>query len=56
MRYIINNSSSVLIHIYLTFNKRKNKRPSNFYKLINEISTILIIIIILFVVLNPDLG
>ena len=45
-----------LIHVYLTFNKRKNKRSSNFYKLINEIPTILMIIIILFVVLKPDLG
>ena len=45
-----------LILIYLAFNQRKNKRSGNFYKLINEIPTILMIIIILLVVLKPNLG
>ena len=45
-----------LIFIYLAFNQRKNKRSGNFYKLINEIPTILMIIIILLVVLKPNLG
>ena len=45
-----------LIFIYLSFKKRKNKRPANFYKFINEIPTIFMIIIILLVVLKPNLG
>ena len=45
-----------LIHIYLIFKERKNKRQGKFYKLINEIPTILMIIIILLVVLKPNLG
>ena len=45
-----------LIFVYLAFNKRKNKRSTNFYKLINEIPTIFMIIIILLVVLKPNLG
>ena len=45
-----------LILVYLTFKKKINKRSANFYKLINEIPTILMIIIILLVVLRPNLG
>ena len=45
-----------LILVYLAFKKRINKRSANFYKLINEIPTILMIIIILLVVLRPNLG
>ena len=45
-----------LILIYLTFKKRINKKSANFYKLINEIPTIFMIIIILLVVLKPNLG
>ena len=45
-----------LIFVYLSFKKRVNKRTANFYKFINEIPTILMIIIILLVVLQPDLG
>ncbi len=42
--------------VYLVFKKKVNKRSSNFYKLINEIPTIFMIIIILLVVLKPNLG
>lgn len=45
-----------LIYVYLAFNQRKNERSATFYKLINEIPTILMIIIILLVVLKPNLG
>ena len=45
-----------LIYVYLAFNQRKNMRSGNFYKFINEIPTILMIIIILLVVLKPNLG
>ena len=45
-----------LIRVYLAFKKRINKRSANFYKIINEIPTILMIIIILLVVLKPNLG
>ena len=45
-----------LILIYLTFKKRKNKRSGKFYKLINEIPTIIMIITILLVVLKPHIG
>ena len=45
-----------LFLVYLAFKKRINKRSANFYKLINEIPTILMIIIILLVVLSPNLG
>ena len=45
-----------LIFVYLKFNARKNIRSEKFYKLINEIPTILMIIIILLVVLKPNLG
>ena len=45
-----------LIFVYLAFKKRINKRSANFYKFINEIPTIFMIIIILLVVLKPNLG
>ena len=45
-----------MIFVYLVFKKRINKRSANFYKLINEIPTIFMIIIILLVVLKPNLG
>ena len=45
-----------LIFVYLSFKRRMNKRTKNFYKFINEIPTIFMIIIILLVVLKPDLG
>ena len=45
-----------LIFVYLAFKNRRNKRPANFYKFINEIPTIFMIIIILLVVLKPNLG
>ena len=45
-----------LIFVYLAFKKKTNKRTANFYKFINEIPTVLMIIIILLVVLKPNLG
>ena len=45
-----------LIFVYLAFKKRLNKRSAIFYKFINEIPTIFMIIIILLVVLKPNLG
>ena len=45
-----------LIFEYITFKLRKNKRSSKFYKFINEIPTILMIITILLVVLKPNIG
>ena len=45
-----------LIYVYLAFKKKLNKRSANFYKLINEVPTIFMIIIILLVVLKPNLG
>ena len=45
-----------LIFIYLSFKKKINRRSSKFYKLMNEIPTIFMIIIILLVVLKPNLG
>ena len=45
-----------LVFVYLGFKKRINKRTANFYKFINEIPTIFMIIIILLVVLKPNLG
>ena len=45
-----------LILIYLKFKIRKIQRPEKFYRLINEIPTILMIFIILLVVLKPNLG
>ena len=45
-----------LILVYLAFKKKINKRTANFYKFINEIPTVCMIIIILLVVLKPNLG
>ena len=45
-----------LIYVYLAFKRKLNKRSANFYKLINEVPTIFMIIIILLVVLKPNLG
>ena len=45
-----------LIFIYIKFKVRKNKKSKNFYKALNEIPTILMIIIILLVVLKPNIG
>ena len=45
-----------LILVFLAFNKKKNNRSARFYKLINEIPTVFMIIIILLVVLKPNLG
>ena len=45
-----------LILVFLAFNKKKNNRSTRFYKLINEIPTVFMIIIILLVVLKPNLG
>ena len=45
-----------LILVYLAFKRRTNKRSAKFYKLINEIPTVFMIIIILLVVLKPNLG
>jgi putative membrane protein len=45
-----------LILVYLDFKKKINKKAANFYKLINEVPTIFMIIIILLVVLKPNLG
>ena len=45
-----------LIFVYLAFKNRINSRSANFYKFINEIPTVFMIIIILLVVLKPNLG
>ena len=45
-----------LISVYLVFKKKINKKSANFYKLINEVPTICMIIIILLVVLKPNIG
>ncbi len=45
-----------LILVYTKFKLRENIRSGKFYKLINEIPTLLMIIIILLVVLKPNLG
>ena len=45
-----------LIFLYLNFKARNNKKSVKFYKTINEIPTILMIIIILLVVLKPNIG
>ena len=45
-----------LILVYFAFKKKINNKSANFYKLINEIPTIFMIIIILLVVLKPNLG
>ena len=45
-----------LIFVYLAFKKKQNNKSGKFYKIINEIPTIFMVIIILVVVLKPDLG
>ena len=45
-----------IIFVYLAFKRGKNKKSANFYKFINEIPTVFMIIIILLVVLKPNLG
>ena len=45
-----------LVRIYIIFKKKKNTKSDKFYKLINEIPTTFMIIIILLVVLKPNLG
>ena len=45
-----------LIFVYFAFKKRINNKSVTFYKSINEIPTIFMIIIILLVVLKPNLG
>ena len=45
-----------LISVYIKFKERENIRSGKFYKFINEIPTIIMIIIILLVVLKPNLG
>ena len=45
-----------LIHTYKSFKVKKNKKSKNFYKVLNEIPTILMIIVILLVVLKPNIG
>ena len=45
-----------LILVYMMFKVRKNIRSEKFFKIINEIPTLLMIIIILLVVLKPNLG
>ena len=46
----------LLIFIYKMFNIGKNKKSEKFYKIINEVPTTLMIIIILLVVLKPNIG
>ncbi len=45
-----------LVFVYLNFKKRKNRRSSVFFRFLNEIPTIFMIIIILLVVLKPNIG
>ena len=45
-----------LIFVHIAFMKKRNSRSPNFYKLMNEIPTLFMIIIILLVVLKPNLG
>ena len=45
-----------LILVYFAFKKKINNKSAKFYKLINEVPTIFMIIIILLVVLKPNLG
>ena len=47
---------SYLIHIYKIFKVLNNTKSKNFYKVLNEIPTILMIIIILLVVLKLNIG
>ena len=45
-----------LFSVYLIFKKKINKKSANFYRFINEVPTIFMIIIILLVVLKPNIG
>ena len=45
-----------LIFVHIAFKKKRNSRSPKFYKLMNEIPTLFMIIIILLVVLKPNLG
>ena len=45
-----------LIFVHLAFIEKKNEKNTHFYKLINEVPTLFMIIIILLVVLKPNLG
>ena len=45
-----------LISLYLLFKRKQNNKSGSYYKFVNEIPTVFMIIIILLVVLKPDLG
>ncbi len=45
-----------LISLYLLFKRKQNNKSGSFYKFVNEIPTVFMIIIILLVVLKPNLG
>ena len=45
-----------LIHIFKIFKVLNNTKSKNFYKVLNEVPTILMIIIILLVVLKSNIG
>ena len=45
-----------LVCLHKIFREKNNKRTDKFYKIINEIPTLFMIIIILLVVLKPNLG
>ena len=45
-----------LFFIYVSFKEKNNHKSQNYFKLINEIPTIFMIIIILLVVLKPNIG
>ena len=45
-----------LYFIHLSFKAKKNVKSSLFFKYLNEIPTVLMIIIILLVVLKPNIG
>ena len=53
---IINNISSIFNLTIFDFYEKIKKTTANFYKFINEIPTVFIIIIILLVVLKLNLG
>ena len=54
--FLLTSYQIFLIFEYTTFKEKKNIRSSKFYKVINELPTILMIIIILLVVLKPNIG
>ena len=45
-----------LISLYLLFKRKQNNKSGSYYKFVNEIPTVFMIIIILLVVLKPNLG